>query len=200
MARRFLLYISAATDMEAERDILARSVIAIPVDLTWRIEQSPRGNAPIDQTLIATADMHLLLLGGDIRAPVGLEWIAARRVGRMPKPFLKIGASRTQAAEQFRRFIELQASWRPFASSTELQQAVQQLLARQIVDFAPTYGLSPDEIAQLYAWLTKTPEPLSDDQSTPGGAGDSSLVFSRERHEPSTGVLLEDADRRSSTH
>ena len=62
MVLRFLLYISAATDMEAERDILARSVIDIPADVTWRIEQSPKGNEPIDPSAIAQADTHRPIL------------------------------------------------------------------------------------------------------------------------------------------
>ena len=87
MDQYFLLYISAATDMEAERDILARTVIDIPADVTWRIEQSPRGNEPIDLSAVTKADTHLMLLGSDIRAPIGLEWIIARQFGRQPLPF-----------------------------------------------------------------------------------------------------------------
>jgi hypothetical protein len=190
MVRRFLLYISAANDMEAERDLLARSVIALPADLTWRIEQSPRSNDPVDRQAIAQADLHLLLLGGDIRAPIGLEWLAARRSGRSPLPLLKAGASRTLAAEEFRRFIERQRPWQRFSSLAHLQRQVQRLLGQKILDQAIAYGLSADEIVRLQGWLAELDGEPHPEAESPGGAGDSSFIFSKEGYEPSSGILL----------
>ncbi|MFN2220935.1 MAG: hypothetical protein PVH65_13295 [Chloroflexota bacterium] len=190
MAKHFLLYISAANDMEAERDLLARSVIAVPADLTWRIEQSPRANQPVDRLAIARADLHLLLLGGDIRAPIGLEWLAARRVGRTPLPMLKEGTGRTLAAEEFRRFIGRQQPWRLFTGPADLQGQVQRLLGQRILDRAVAYGLSSDEIVGLQAWLSKLDEAPESGIESAGGAGDSSIIFSKERYEPSSGILL----------
>ncbi len=195
MARHFLLYISAANDMEAERDLLARSVIAVPADLTWRIEQSPRANDPVDEQAIAQADLHLLLLGSDVRAPIGLEWLVARRYGRSPLPMLKEGAGRTLAAEDFRRFIERQRPWRSFANPAQLQRQVQQLLGQKILEQAVVYGLSSDEIVRLQAWLSaldEAPQAAVEPAggASPAGAGDSSFIFSKERYEPSSGILL----------
>ena len=98
MADTFLLYISAASDLEHERDILGRAVTEVPVTLAWRIVQTPLHGDPPDMQAVAQADLYLLLLGGDIRAPVGLEWQVARRAGRTPVLFLKQGAPRTPAA------------------------------------------------------------------------------------------------------
>lgn len=190
MAKPFLLYISAANDMEAERDLLARSVIALPADLTWRIEQSPRSNAPIDRQAITQADLHLLLLGSDIRAPVGHEWLVARRSGKSPIPMLKDGARRTLAAEDFFRFIDRQSVWRTFASHAQLQGAVHQLLGRRVLDQALSYGLSSSEVVQVQAWLSDLDEAPDPDVDPLGGAGDSGLIFSKERYEPSSGILL----------
>jgi hypothetical protein len=190
MSKHFLLYISAASDMEAERDLLARSVIAVPADLTWRIEQSPRTNDPVDQEAIFQADLHLLLLGGDIRAPIGLEWLAARRFGRWPTPLLKQGVSRTLAAEDFRLFVERQRAWRPFDSLAQLRRQAQRLLGSQILDQAVGYGLTSDEIAGLQSWLSALDEAPEGDAEAAGGAGDSSVIFSKERYEPSAGILL----------
>jgi hypothetical protein len=190
MAKHFLIDISAANDLEAERDLLARSVIAVPADLTWRIEQSPRANDPIDRQAIAQADLHLLLLGSDIRAPIGLEWLVARRHGRMPLPMLKEGAGRTLAAEDFRRFIIRQRPWRPFTSLAHLQRQVQRLLGQQILDQVVAYGLSPDQIVGLQTWLAELDEAPEPGAEAFGGAGESSLIFSKEGYEPSSGILL----------
>lgn len=196
MAAQFLLYISAATDMEEEREILARSVIAVPADVTWRIEFSPRRNDPVDGQAIAQADLHLLLLGGDIRAPVGLEWMTTQHLGRLPLPFLKSGVNRTMAAEEFRRFVELRANWLPFASHADLQRQALQALGGRLLERAADFGLTPGEIEGLLRWqneLHQAPEPAEGDVL--GGAGESSMIFSRERYEPSTGILLEPGDK-----
>jgi hypothetical protein len=195
MTTQFLFYISAATDMEQEREILARSVIDVPADVTWRIELSPRGNDPVDRQAVAQADLHLVLLGGDIRAPVGLEWMAARHFGRLPLPLLKVGAKRTMAAEDFRRFVELQASWLPFANNADLRQQALQLLGARLLDRVTDFGLTPDEIEGLLRWqkdLHQVSGPAEGDML--GGAGESSLIFSKQRHEPSTGILLQPED------
>lgn len=193
MAKHFLLYISAANDMEAERDLLARSVVALPADLTWHIEQSPRANDPIDLQAIAQADLHLLLLGSDIRAPIGLEWLAAQRFGRSPLTLIREGASRTLAADDFRRFVERQQPWEPFSSPAQLQRRVQRLLGRRVLDQAVTYGLPPDEMVGLEAWLAALQETQQTGATPAGGAGDSSVIFSKDRYEPSSGILLRPA-------
>ena len=72
MADRLLLYISAASDLRAEREVLGRAVTEVPVSLAWRVVHSPGGDEPVDVDAVSRADVHLLLLGGDIRAPVGL--------------------------------------------------------------------------------------------------------------------------------
>ena len=73
----------SAADLEPERDLLAWAVTEVPVTLGWRIVQSPGGDEPADLETVAQADVHLLLLGSDIRAPIGQEWIAARRAGQI---------------------------------------------------------------------------------------------------------------------
>ena len=67
------LYISAAQDLEHERDVLGRTVVEIPTTLGWRIVQSPLRVELVDLEMVTRADLHLVLLGGDIRAPIGLE-------------------------------------------------------------------------------------------------------------------------------
>ena len=91
------LYISASADLLAEREGLGRAVAEMTVDLPWQISQSPLRSEPLDLDLVIQADIHLLLLGGDIRAPVGLEWMAASRAGRSPHLFLKEDVGRTAA-------------------------------------------------------------------------------------------------------
>ncbi len=192
MVDTLLLYISAASDLEAERDILGRAVTEVPVTLAWRIVQSPLRGEPPDLDAVTQADLHLLLLGGDIRAPIGLEWQAARRVGRMPGLLLKQGAPRTPAAHAFVRYLEGQSTWQLYKDRTDLRRQALKLLAGHIQDRAVYYALSPDELERLRLWrgeLDAGKAAQVDEAS--GGAGESSVIFSRERYIPSQGMLIQ---------
>lgn len=189
---QIILYISAAADLEPERDLLARAVTEVPVTLGWRIVQSPGGDEPTDLEAVAQADVHLLLLGSDIRAPIGQEWIAARRAGRRPVLLLKQGILRTSAGQNFERFIAEQATWQPFQDGAELRRLVLKLLAGHLLAGAATYGLSAAELASLQVWraeLEKAPE--TEEQEARGVASESGVVLTRERYVPSEGVLIQ---------
>jgi hypothetical protein len=196
MADQILLYISAAPDLKREREILGRAVTEIPVTLRWRIVQSPSRDDPIDLAAVSGADLHLLLLGSDIRAPVGLEWVIARRDGHWPVPFLKRGVLRTPAAESFVRYIGEQASWHSFRDAADLRLQALRLLAHHILERAVYYALSAEELARLQTWrfeLEASTPAISEARS---GTGESGVVLSRERYVPSEGILIQpDTDK-----
>lgn len=186
-----LLYISAATDLEGERDVLGRAVAEIPVDLGWRVAQSPRKSDPLDLDAVARADVHFLLLGGDIRAPIGLEWLTAQRAGRRPTLFLKQDVQRTSAALNFVRFVESQASWRLFKDGAELRHSVLEILADHILERAMAYSLTPLEVERLQSWRSELRQDTAAvDEEIRGGAGDSGLILSQDRFVPSEGVVI----------
>jgi hypothetical protein len=160
------------------------------------VAQSPRKSDPLDLDAVAEADVHLLLLGGDIRAPIGLEWLTAQRAGRRPTLFLKQDVPRTSAALNFVRFVESQATWRPFKDGAELRQSILEILADHILERAMRYTLSPLEIERLQAWRAELQETAAAvDEESRGGAGDSGLIFSQERFVPSEGVIIRPGDR-----
>lgn len=153
----------------------------------------------MDRDAIAQADIHLLFIGGDIRAPIGLEWLIARRAGRLPELFLKENVSRTLAALDFVRTVENQNPWRTFKEGRELRRQVEILLANYLLDRAVTFSLTKDEIALLRSWLAEREAgKVSEEQIERGGAGDSGLILSTERFEPSDGILLEPAPQKIS--
>ena len=195
MPNSVLFYISAATDLQPEREILGRAVTEIPVGLGWRVVQSPSRDEPIDHDAVVQANVHLLLLGSDIRAPIGLEWQIARRAGRRPVPFLKQGVLRTPAALSFVHFLKAQAAWRPFKDAADLRHQVHVLLAQHLLDWAGLYVLSPLELARLEEWragLDALAPAAGDDIR--GGAGESGILLSPERYVPSEGVLIRPGD------
>ena len=146
--------------------------------------------------LVAAADLHLLLLGGDIRAPIGQEWSLARRAGRLPLTFLKQGVNRTAAAEDFRRFIALQTDWRRFKSLSRLQGLVLDYLADYLVQQAGRIEMTPAEYDRLMAWREELKEEteLKEDQNGRQSAlSASSVILTYDRFHPEGGKLVEES-------
>ena len=192
MADEFLLYISAALDLSDERDVISRAVVEIPTSLGWRLVHTPHPGEIPDLDSVARADMHLLLIGGDIRAPIGMEWYASRRAGNQPRLLLKQGVVRTPAAQVFVRELVDFATWLPFDTHSHLRQQVLQMLASQILERAAHFQLSDEEYQRLQTWQMQLRNgALTLQERTGGGTGESSVIFSPERFTPSGGVLLE---------
>jgi hypothetical protein len=192
MADFFNLYISAATDLDRERDLLGRLITEIPVTLGWRIRQSPSHGEPPDLDAVAHADLQLLLLGSDIRAPIGLEWSVSRRAGRRPVLLLKEDTLRTPAAEEFIRYLGGVDAWKVFKDSGDLRWQVLLLLAGNILDRAEYFTLSPKEYEGLKTWREELETAgKSTTEETRGGAGESSIILTTERYIPSEGVLIQ---------
>jgi len=192
MSKAVLFYISAASDLETEREILGRAVADVPGDLDFRVVQSPDGNGLLNVDAIVSADVHIVVMGGDIRAPVGLEWQLARQAGRPPVVFLRHSGLRTPAGMDFVRLVARFQRWEPFDTGTMLRGKVLMLLADHILAQGVRYGLTADEIIRLHVWrdaLVTSPQAV--DEVTRGGAGESSVVLSRRRIVTAGGVVVE---------
>ena len=183
------IYISAASDLMAERETLARMIAELPVTLAWHIAQTPvRPADSLDTEALRVADLHFLVMGIDIRAPVGLEWHIA---GQFPRPsvaFLKRGVLHTPAGQVFIR--DTRVTWQPFADAADLSRQVQLVLAEHLVRHAPRYALTPDEVVQLKALAaadTAVAQPALGEE-----AGHSAVILSRERYEPSEGIVVDE--------
>lgn len=187
--RPVTIYISAASDLMAEREALGRMIAALPVTLAWHIVQTPLGVELLDLEAVRLADLHLLVLGGDIRAPVGLEWHTARYARRPSLAFLKQGLARTLAGQAFVRDVNV--AWQSFTDAAGLSRQVERALAEHLIHHAVHYVLTPAEVEQLAALHpteTKlTPLTKSED------AGHSAIILSRERFMPSEGVIVDES-------
>ncbi len=189
MASQYVLYVSAAGDLRAERAALGQVAATLPVTLSWKIVLSPLVDGPLDRLALAQSDTHVVLLASDIRAPIGLEWLLARRAGILPLAFRKARVARTIAVSEFERQIGATQVWTEFRSSTELRVMVQRLLADDILRRARHFSLTVAEIEKLRAWRAGLDQ--STEEALPDGSTDASaVILSAERFEPSDGVLL----------
>ncbi len=184
------IYISAASDLMAEREVLARMIAALPVTLAWHIAQTPVTDADsLDLEALQIADLHLLVMGSDIRAPVGLEWHIAHRLGRPSSAFLKRDIPRTPAGQVF--IHEAEVIWRPFSDAGDLSRQVRQMLAEYLVRHAAHYALTPDEVTQLEA--LRTADTPAEQPAQGEEAGHSAVILSRERYIPGEGVIVDES-------
>ena len=193
MVNQVIFYVSAASDLEAEREILGRVVTEVPADLEWRVVQSPVGKGKVDLEAVAAAGIHVLLMGADIRAPIGLEWQTARQAGRRPVALLSADRLRTPAGQDFVKLVGRVQRWERYSDEADLRRRVLLLLADHLLDHAAAYVLTPDEIGETMAWRDKLAE-MSDgaEKETRRGAGDSSVLLSRRRLAPEGGVIIEE--------
>ena len=189
--RDIVIYISAASDLQRERELLGRIAAEIPIDVGWRIVLSPTGDGLLDQQSIQLADIHFLLLGGDIRAPIGQEWNIARRAGRQPIPYRKQGILRTTAAIEFSRYIKTQAVWKSFSDATELRRSALLDVTDQILNYALQYGLSLVDIENVQSWREQIKSDLNPvDDLTISGTGSSSQILSQDAIASKGGIII----------
>lgn len=191
----FNLYISAADDLQLERDLLSRIVTKIPVTLGWQIHFSPIGKKALVEKFIAEANLHILILGTDIRAPIGYEWHLSHNLRRKPILFIKSGIARTPAAADFHRSLSKFENWHQFQDLSELRLTSLEYIGQFILDQAKFFSLGSEEYERLSEFLNKIeedePEEFDSYQSV---AGEDSVILSRERFVPRDGVLIQAPD------
>ena len=191
MIDTFRLYISAAPDLRFERDVLARAITEIPTPLGWTITHTPPANREPDLEAIRLANAHLLILGSDIQAPVGLEWAVARRAGNPVTLLYKSSVSQTQAAQAFVRNVAKYDQWRAFEDAAGLRRFALRWLADRLISHAPDFALRPDEIDKLREWRKtldeKSKRAVSDARA---GADADAVILTTERYVPSEGKLI----------
>ncbi|GEM_PF-1025733 len=188
-----IIYLSAASDLVIEREVLNRAITEIPTSLAWRILQTPLTAQEPEMKALAEVNLHLLLLGSDVRAPVGVEWAAARRTNRLPTLYLKRNIARTQAAQAFERELARYAHWQTYITIGDIRRKFLLLVSRHILSRWEYYSLSADEFDKLGEWrktLIESRQHNDNVDQTLGGAGNSGVILSIERYMPSEGVLL----------
>lgn len=196
MADIFKLYISAASDLNTERDLLNRSVTEIPVTLVWQINLSPLGEKKVDEKLILDADLHILLLGMDIRAPIGYEWYISKQLGHKPYFFIKEGINRTPAAGNFIRSFSDYSNWHTYDSLAHLRFQALTHIGQTIRNQADYFDIKQKEYENLSTFIEGLEiDHLDQISEIDGGTGENSIIFSRERFTPKGGILIQDPEK-----
>ena len=192
MVDTFNLYISAAEDLQSERDLLSRIVTEIPVTLGWKINFSPFGKKTLDENFVINANFHILMLGTDIRAPIGFELHLSRKQRRSPILFLKNGIARTPAAADFLRSLSNLGTWHTFQGLADLRRLALMSIGQYVLEQAEFFSLGSVE----YQGITDLLKDLEESdpveiENVQGVTGENSVILSRERFTPRGGVLIQ---------
>jgi hypothetical protein len=177
MATRARLFVSGGPDQEPAREMLGRALVEIPVNLGWVIKRTP------DVDSAAESHLHILFLGADIWAPVGLELWWAQRT---EKPILAYDADsrRTPAGQVFYQ-EHAWLGWRRFRDLSHLRRLVLVDLSRFLLGHTERYGLTLIEAEMLRGLMAKMDTPES--AAIPGkatGAGGGGVILAPGKDEP----------------
>lgn len=183
MAETLRIFIGATRDLEAERGVIGKAIAELPVQTAIEIRRTPPLLPTYEEIFerIANCDRVYFLLGNDITAPAGLEWVTAWRLERPVLP-LRRSPRPTPAAQEFQRLSPL--SWIDFATATDLARIVAVDVARLLKHPSNRYGLTMPELERLEAYLRRLNRLQATLDKTPSGVeGGGVLMDSRARTE-----------------
>jgi hypothetical protein len=196
VATRLRIFTSVAPDLQAEREIIGRAIASLPVSLGWVINYTPSAGERLDPAMdaVTEADFYAILLGTDIRAPMGSEFVVARRTGKRILAYVK-DVLHTPAARVFIRDASL--NWKHFSAEEEVGPLLQRDVAEQILEGAEVYRISPvdwERLSALVAELTDREQLEPEKEERPPiyrGAGKDAVIVSPERDLPRDGALID---------
>lgn len=176
MDNELSIYISAASEMEAECELVGRLLAEGLKLIRWRIRRTPlhqdmNPNIPA----IAASQFYLILLGTDVSAPMGVEWSAAKRAGVATLAFRNQDKVPSPAATYFARNMGI--TWQDYKGIDEFKVKFERDLLSRLINGTPGYGLDLTTIEDLASRLKalETPEHQGDDQRR--GAGQGGIIF-----------------------
>jgi hypothetical protein len=172
MTEMLRIFVGATNDLEAERAVIGRSVAELPVKIGIEIRRTPQLPTwdEIAQRL-HDVDRVYFLMGNDITAPAGLEWLLAWRMERSVLP-LRRSPHPTPAASEFFRLAP--TPWHNFRTQADLAKLVSLDLARMLHQPDNRFGLSVTDMERVAFYLRglekKTLAPVREPQGAEGSA------------------------------
>jgi len=180
MEKELILYISAAPEMDAECELVGQRLAELPKSARWVIKRTPgahEGGNPDIETL-RRSHFYLMLLGMDITAPMGVEWLAAREARVTTFAYRNSNRIISPAAAFFMRNAGV--VWEQYQTPQEFIHHLERALITRLVEGTPGYGLDLVDIEALSARLQaleKDKEKAAGDERR--GAGRGGVILSQ---------------------
>lgn len=152
------LYVSAAAEMDAECELLGQALARMPDTVKWVIKRTPQGmwEGNPDLEYLRHSDFYLLLLGMDVKAPMGVEWRAAQESSLARYAYRKREVAPSPAASVFARRADL--PWQYYRTPREFARDFEERLIRRLVAGTPGYGLDLPAVRTLSSRLEELSE------------------------------------------
>jgi hypothetical protein len=168
MEKEIALYISAAAEMDAECELVGQLLAGMPKAIRWNIKRTPAPYEPANPDLVALrgSQFYLILLGMDIVAPMGVEWLAARTAGLAILAFRHTGVASSPAAAVFERNSGL--AWDSYQTPQEFIAQFERAFITRLIQGSPGYGLEIEDLEALATRLKalQSSEAASSSQGT----------------------------------
>jgi hypothetical protein len=175
MEKELSIYVSASPEMDPECELLGQRLAALPKSIRWLIKRTPGRHEYGNPDLVALqrSQFYLLLMGTDIVAPVGVEWLAAQKAGLACFAYRNASAITTPAASFFIHNTGL--NWEAYKTPQEFIRHFERALIEQLIKGTPGYGLEVADLehlsAQLKALEEDAPGPSSEERRGAGRGG-----------------------------
>jgi hypothetical protein len=191
MAETLRIFVSATRDLESARAVIGQTLAELPIQIGAEIRRTPAEGISYDNIfeLISNVDRLYFLLGRDITAPSGVEWMLGLQLERRIYP-LRLARTRTIAAEEFLRIAPVE--WTNFHNQRQLAQLIGLDLIDLLLHPKNRYGLTLTEIEALRVRRAQIREGMVATVVEPGGAEGGGILLDRSQIESEEGVLLEE--------
>lgn len=191
MAETLRIFVSATRDLETARALIGQTLAELPVQVGAEVRRTPIEGTSYDTMfeLVSNVDRFYFLLGRDITAPAGVEWLLALQLERSIYP-LRLAATRTAAAQEFLRFAPVE--WTSFYNQHHLAQLIGIDLIDRLLHPTNRYGLSLVEIEALRLRRAQINEGLVKTVAEGSGAEGGGVILNRSQLETEAGVLLKE--------
>lgn len=153
MEKELSIYISASPEMDTECELIGQRLAAMPKAVKWTIKRTPGRHelANPDLVTLRKSQFYLILLGTDITAPVGVEWLAARNAGLYVFAYRNMGRAASPAAAYFAHNSGIE--WQNYRTPQEFIQHFERSLINRLLQHVPGYGLELSDLEELSAHL-----------------------------------------------
>lgn len=191
MAETLRIFVSATRDLEATRAIIGQTLAELPVQIGAEIRRTPAEGVSYESLfeLISNVDRVYFMLGRDITAPSGAEWLLSLQLERSIMP-LKLAGARTLAAGEFLRLAPVE--WISFTGRRHLAALIGLDLIDLLLHPKNRYGLGMTELEGLRMRRAQIKEGMVNATAEAGGAEGGGVILDRGRIESAEGVLLEE--------
>jgi hypothetical protein len=176
--KELAIYVSAAPEMDAECELLGQLLAEMTPATRWVIKRTPApnegGNPDLDA--LRASHLYLILLGMDIYAPMGVEWMAAQGAHITTFAFRSTEAVPSPAATDFARNAPV--AWVLYETPLDFVRQFEHLLIEELLRGTPGYGLDLADVEGLLARQERLEEaPDAPDGEDRRGAGRGGVIL-----------------------